>query len=345
VLIRNVSKHLIGAKDMKRSNTNKANIISRRQFCRSAIATAAIPLVQLLASSPPPKPKVKFYKNLSPGHIGLRANQQQSLEYAAKYGFDSIAPNSNEFKEASNSQISDWLSQMKQKGIRYGTAGLPVDFRKDEQRFKQGLIQLPRQATILNRLGVTRMATWIMPGDEKLTYLQNFNQHKTRLRKVAEILNDYNIRLGLEFVGPRTSRARFRFPFASTQYEMLELTQAIGTNNTGLLLDSWHWYTSHGTTEELIQLTNKHIVHVHVNDAPKGIDIDNQQDNKRRLPATTGVIDLKGFVNALVKIGYDGPIECEPFDSKLRAMPDPEKLKLTIDSLNRLWALIGESKQ
>lgn len=122
---------------------------------------------------------------------------------------------------------------------------------------------------------------------------------------------------------------------------MLELAEATGRDNAGLLLDSRHWYTSHGTIEELLQPTNKQIVHVHVNDAPEGIDIDKQQDNKRRLPVTTGVIDLKGFVNTLAKIGYDGPVECEPFDNKLRAMPDPEKLKQTIDSLNRLWALIG----
>ncbi len=327
---------------MKRPDKNKSTTISRRHFCQSAIASAAaIPAAQLFATPPAPKPAVKFYKNLSGGHIGLRANQQQALDYADKYGFDSIAPNPNEFKDASNSEIRDWLGQMKQKGIRYGAAGLPVDFRKDEERFRQGLAQFPRQAAILKKLGVTRMATWILPGDNKLTYLQNFNLHKTRLRQVAEILKDNNIRLGLEFVGPRTLRARFRFPFACTQHGMLELAEATGKDNVGLLMDSWHWYTSHGTTEELLQLTNKQIVLVHVNDAPRDIDIDKQQDNNRRLPVTTGVIDLKGFVNALVKIGYDGPVECEPFDNKLRAMSDPAKLKQTIDSLNRLWELIG----
>ncbi len=96
----------------------------------------------------------------------------------------------------------------------------------------------------------------------------------------------------------------------------------------------------HGTVEELLTLTNKDIVHVHVNDAPEGIEVDAQRDNQRRLPTTTGVIDLKGFMNALKKINYDGPVECEPFDNKLRQMPDPKKLKTTIDSLNRLWTLI-----
>ena len=55
---------------------------------------------------------------------------------------------------------------------------------------------------------------------------------------------------------------------------------------------------------------------------------------------TTGVIDMKGFVNALVKIGYDGPVECEPFDQELRQMEDAAALQKTVDALGRMWDLI-----
>jgi sugar phosphate isomerase/epimerase len=120
----------------------------------------------------------------------------------------------------------------------------------------------------------------------------------------------------------------------------MELAEAIGTGNVGLLLDSWHWYTSHGTLEELLQLSSKDIVHVHVNDAPAGIDVDKQMDNRRQLPVTSGVIDMKRFVNALVTIGYDGPVECEPFDQELREMDDGPAMRKTKNALDRVWALI-----
>jgi sugar phosphate isomerase/epimerase len=319
----------------------QSKLISRRMFCRTAIATAAAlhlgnPLAQAAQSSS----RIKFYKNLSGGHIGLRANQRQALDYAIKFGFEGIAPNPGEFENKSASEIRDWVALMKEKSIRYGAAGLSVDFRRDEDRFRSDLAKLPRQADILRQMGVTRVATWITPGDGELTYLQNFERHKRRFREVANVLNDNGIRLGLEFVGPRTSRARNRFPFLCTQFGAMELVEAIGTPNVGLLMDSWHWYTSHGTVDELLQLSNKNIVHVHVNDAPPDVAIDEQRDNRRRLPTTTGVIDLKGFVNALVKIGYDGPVECEPFDQELRKMPDEAKLAKTIESLNHLWNLI-----
>ena len=325
---------------MNESKIKQSKAISRRTFCRSAITAAVALHYSKTSAKASQNNKVKFYKNMGHGHIGVKANQQQALEYALKYGFDSITPSLGEFQNKSTSEIHDWLELMKEKGIRYGAAGLPVEFRRDVNRFKTDMVRLPKQAGVLRQLGVKRIATWITPGHRELTYLQNFKQLKNRFREVANVLKDNDIRLGLEFVGPRTSRARSRFPFICTHIGMMELVEAIGTGNVGLLLDSWHWYTAHGTVEELLQLSNNDIVHVHVNDAPSGIDIDKQMDNRRALPVTTGVIDMKGFINALVKIGYDGPVEAEPFDQELRNMENDAALQKTIASLNRIWNLI-----
>jgi len=321
--------------------TTQYEQISRRAFCKSAVVAAAgLHFAGRLAVASRTSSKIKFYKNLGNGHIGVRANQHQALDYAVKYCFEGITPSLGEFENKSPSEIAEWAAMMKDKGIRYGSAGLPVEFRRDQERFRNDMAQFPKKAAVLKQMGVSRVATWILPGSNELTYVQNFEMHKTRFQEVAKVLGDNDIRLGLEFVGPRTSRAGNRFPFACTQIDMMELVHAIGLPNVGLLLDSWHWYTSHGTIEEMLQLTNRDIVHVHVNDAPAGIPVDEQVDNRRALPVTTGVIDMKGFANALVKIGYDGPVECEPFDQELRKMDADAALQKTIDALNRMWALI-----
>lgn len=326
---------------MVQQKRNQFRTISRRRFCQSAVVVAAaLNFTKVFTEASEIKNKVKFYKNMGQGHIGVNVNQQQALDFAVKYGFEGITPNVREFENKSAKEISEWIGMMKEKGIRYGSCDLSLDFRGDEERFQKSFTQLPMQARILKQMGVTRMATWITPGSNNLTYLQNFELHKRRLTEVAKVLKDNNIRLGLEFVGPKTSRARNRFPFICTQMDMMELVRAIDTGNVGLLMDSWHWYTSQGTVEELLQLTNSDIVHVHVNDAPSGVPIDQHVDNQRGLPVTTGVIDMKGFINALVKIGYDGPVECEPFDQELRNMKNDEALQKTIDALNRIWKLI-----
>jgi sugar phosphate isomerase/epimerase len=325
---------------MAHETTRQAETISRRTFCRTALAALAVPHVTPSARAEEAKKNVKFFRNLAPGHIGVKANQQQALEYAVQYGFGGIAPSEGEFANKSAGEIDQWLATMKEKGIQYGAAGLPVEFRRDEAQFQKDLAQLPTRAKLMRQLGVTRVATWVLPGSNELTYLQHFKLLETRFRATAQVLKDNNIRLGLEFVGPHTSRERFRFPFASTQIDMMELVGAIGTGNVGLLLDSWHWYTSHGTVDELLRLSNQDIVHVHVNDAPAGIAVDQQIDSRRQLPVTSGVIDLKGFINALVKIGYDGPVEVEPFDQELRKKDQAAILQATSDSLKRLWGLI-----
>lgn len=306
--------------------------ISRRAFLGSAAAAA------LAASAPA---GVRFYKTLGPGSLGVKADSRRSLELAVRYGFEGIEPRPGDFENASDAGIGEWLEEMKSKGVRYGAAGLPADFRGDDDRFRKDLEQLPRRAALLRRLGVTRAATWITPGHPELPFAENFERHRKRLGECARVLKDHGLRLGLEFVGPKTSRARARHPFIHDQKGMMELAAAIGTGNVGLLLDSWHWYTSHGTVEGLRKLRNEDVVHVHVNDAPPGIPVDEQVDNRRRLPTATGVIDLKGFINALAGIGYDGPVECEPFDADLRAQGEAAILEQTRDALGRLWGLVG----
>ena len=70
------------------------------------------------------------------------------------------------------------------------------------------------------------------------------------------------------------------------------------------ILDSWHWYTAHETVDDLRTRKNRDVVACDLNDAPVGIPVDQQIDSRRELPATTGVINLKGFLGVLADIGY-----------------------------------------
>jgi sugar phosphate isomerase/epimerase len=311
---------------------------TRRGFIQTtALASAALAIP---ASASQKGAKTKMFKNLGGGHIGLKANQKEAIALAAKYGFGGVTPSIGELAKMSSAQRKEAVAMLKEKGLRWGANKLSVNFRGDEALFKQDLAKYADEAKIMNEVGITRVATWIISGSNELTYLQHFKLFQSRLRECAKILKDQDIRLGLEFVGPRSTRKRFKFPFICTQLGMLELCEAIDTGNTGLLLDCWHWYTSHGTPDELAQLTKDQIVLVHINDAPKGIDIDQQIDSKRQLPCTSGVIDMKTFINNLQKIGYDGPVECEPFDNALRKMDTEPKLKKTSAAISRAFDLI-----
>ena len=61
----------------------------------------------------------------------------------------------------------------------------------------------------------------------------------------------------------------------------------------------------------------------------------------RELPCATGVIDLKAFLGALVKIGYDGPVRAEPFKAELRRLPPEEAVDRTAKAMKRAMQLVG----
>ncbi|MEM9261583.1 MAG: TIM barrel protein, partial [Bacteroidota bacterium] len=128
------------------------------------------------------------------------------------------------------------------------------------------------------------------------------------------------IKLGLEYLGTTALRHAGRFAFLSSGRELKELIALIGEPNVGVILDSYHWYTARETEQDLMLWSNEEIVAVDLNDANSQLTLDQQTDVARELPGATGVIDLDTFLNAIVKIGYDGPVRAEPFSRTLNMM-------------------------
>ena len=281
----------------------------------------------------------RFFMDLSCGRIGVKATFLESIDLAVRHGFEGVDPDAKYFGQLSDLQLGDVLAQMKDKGLRFGPASLPVDFRKDDTTFHEGLKALPGTCKALQRAAVWRVSTYVLSFDRNLSYLQNFRSHAYRLRACAQILKDHDQKLGLEYLGPMTLWRRERHAFVHSLSEMKELIAAIGTGNVGLQLDSWHWFTADETDADLLTLRNEDIVTVDLNDAPQGIPLDKQIDSARELPAATGVIPIKAFLDALRKIGYDGPIHAEPFNAALRALPREEACAATAAAMKKAFAL------
>lgn len=283
-----------------------------------------------------------MFINLSPGTIGVKANLTEALAFARKHGFGGIDFSINEVADLVEQQGAEAVrNRFAQAGIQPGTWGYPVDFRNTEEAWEEGMSALPRLAKAAQTLGFDRCSTWIMPCSDERTFEENFDFHADRLRPGAQILADHGIRLGLEWVGPKTLRDTRKYPFIHTMQGMLELCEAIGTGNMGLLVDAYHVYTSHATNEDVRGLTAAQVVNVHVNDAPAGLAIDEQLDGVRDLPGATGVLDLNGFLHALRDIGYDGPVTAEPFSQRLRELPADQAVAETAAAMKAMWQKAG----
>ncbi len=284
--------------------------------------------------------KRQFTMDLRCGAIGVRADLPEAIRLAHEHGFESVEPSAPALAKLSDGESAELVADLEAKGLVWGAAGLPVNFRGDEARFRDDLKRLPQLAAALRRAGVTRVGTWLSPAHNELTYLANFHQHARRLREVAGILGDAGQRFGLEYVGPKTSWTKGRHSFVHTMAETKELLAEIGCDNVGFVLDSWHWYTARETPADLLTLTNRDVVACDLNDAPAGVPVDEQMDLRRELPAATGVIDLEAFLGALVEIGYDGPVRAEPFNRELNALDNEEAVAATAAAMKKAFALI-----
>lgn len=283
----------------------------------------------------------KFSLCLNPGNIGVKADQKQLLQMAIKYGYESMIAMPDQLAEFSEDEMKKFNKERIKNGIAWGSGVIPVQFRKDKVTFQKGLDDLPKYAKALQAAGVTRMNTWIMPTHPTLAYTANMKQHADRLRMCAKILSEYDIRLGLEYVGPKTLMSRSRYPFIRTMGECLELIANIGEPNVGLVLDSFHWYCAEDSAEDILNLTPKDIVTVDINDARADLTRDLQIDGTRELPTVTGVIDLKAFLEALVAIGYDGPVRTEPFNQPIRDMEAEKALNYNMSTLKKALELLN----
>lgn len=314
----------------------------RREFIISgagavAIAAASFSNTAALAATVPQR---KMTIDLICGRLGVKANQEQAINFAAQHGFESVGPNARDLAKLSSTQLQELKGRLKEKGLVFSAAGMPVDFRGGEEKFKAGLETLPAEAAALQKAGVTRVGTWLKPFSDELTYLQNFRQHGIRLREVGKILADHGLRFGLEYVGPKTLWASKKYSFVHSMAETKDLLTEINVPTVGFVLDSWHWYTAHENEEDLLSLSNEQIVAVDLNDAPKGLEIDSQIDNQRELPATTGVIDVAAFLQSLNQLGYDGPVRAEPFNAALRKLPAQEAVAKTAAAMKKAFAMI-----
>lgn len=281
-----------------------------------------------------------MYMTLNAPAIGIKEKSlSEIIDLARGAGFAGVDFNIAEAKSFADTNSVAALKDLFG-DIRPAQWGLPVIGEQTE--WDIDLKALEAGAKLSREIGCTRVATWVPSWSDTRDLDENIDFHITRMRPVAQVLGDQGCALGLEFLGPKTLLDGHKYTFIRTMDAMLDMCREIG--NAGLLLDAWHLYTSGGTTAELSALKLADVVHVHINDAPLGVSIDDQIDSVRCLPMETGVIDLVGFMKELVALGYDGPVVTEPFNAPLNdlASRDPLAAASSVSAeMKKLWQASG----
>ncbi len=282
-----------------------------------------------------------MFKNLSPRAIGIRdLPLEGTVALAAAHGFAGIDLDIREAAALARARGLDHVRRLfADAGVRPGQWGLPVAWR-DDARWRADLAELPELAALGVALGCARTSTFMPSGSDERPYAENFAWHVERFRPIAETLREQGCRLGIEFLGPQTLRARFRHEFIHTLDALLELRDAIGAGNVGVLLDAWHLYTagaprpmSRGWTRATWSWSTS-------TTPPAGIPRDAQIDSVRELPLATRGDRSARLHGRAARAGLRRPVTVEPFNQALNevARDDPDQAaRLVSQSLDRLW--------
>lgn len=266
--------------------------------------------------------------------IGGKLSWHQFAELASKTGFKGVDVNLEAAMRDGVKETQQLLADLK---LHPAFVSLPVEFRKDDAAFRETMPKLEDAAPFSAAIGCPRMMTYIMassdtPKDElRRTY-------KARFTQIADVLARSHCRLGLEFLGPQYFRTQRPYEFIWRMNEMLDLAKECGSN-VGLTLDAWHWYHAGGTVQDILAAGKERIVVVHFDDAAKQRPED-VRDNERLLPGE-GVIDLKAFLGALQKIGYQDGLSIEVFGRGLKQMPPEQSARMCLEAGRKVLASAG----
>jgi sugar phosphate isomerase/epimerase len=285
-----------------------------------------------------------MFINLGPPEIGIRCSLEECIRLAQKTGFQGLDVDIYEARRL--------IEQRGEKSIRnlFVDSGIQIGgwiwfddfgFETDNETFGRYLKELPSLARTAELIGASRVLSWMLPYSDELNYEQNFELHVNRICEAAKILLEHGQKLAIEYIGPMTFRLGHTYPFIHDLSGAIELIETSGYQNVGLIMDSWHWYTSNATVEDIQKLSGDLAVYVHLSDAPANISVDQQVDNIRCLPGSTRVIDNVAFLKALDEIGYNGPITAEPFSEDINALPNEEAAQATATALNNLMKQAG----
>ncbi len=286
-----------------------------------------------------------MFNALHPGTIGIKGlDLRGSIDLAKAAGFEGVFFDIVEAKAVADAHGIDYLQAMfTDAGVRPALWSPGVQWQDDAVRDQQ--IEAMRPLAELGAaLGVTRVTTGIMPGNNDRPYDERYDYLQARLRPLAQALNDAGVQIGIEFISPKTLRDTFTYEFIYTMKDMLAFAKDVGTGNVGLLFDIWHHYCGHGTVEDMAILQPGDVMLVHTNDAPAGIPIDEQQDLSRTLPMETGVIPAPEMLRMLDGLGYDGAVIAEPFSARINELAARDPLAAATETCaaqERLFAATG----
>ncbi|MFI9617104.1 sugar phosphate isomerase/epimerase family protein [Streptomyces sp. NPDC052023] len=270
---------------------------------------------------------------------------EQFLALAAGAGFPTVEVSIQQAQSHGTGPLRDLLQEM---GVSVAAASgilpagpvLPAPLLVDPDTYRACLHGLDSRLEAMAELGCT-VATTVLNPRSPLDTTTARTVARERITELATAAASYGGRLAVEAVSIRTGlppELDGPHPVVDSLPQLAELLDDTGAENTGVLVDSFHWKAAGADPGHITALGPDRITHVQIADTPAHRTVGELTDAQRLLPGD-GALDWPAFADALARAGYDGPVSVELFNPSLRALPAGEIARLSHHAATRCWTL------
>ncbi len=241
----------------------------------------------------------------------MKTPMEAFLESCAAAGFTGVELRRDEtfeyLKTHSVSELKQCLDKLHLKVVSWNA--IELFSLCSEKDFKDMLDYSERLMKIGNQVGCDMIiAVPSFLTDSRFPADQTIPKTVERFQALRELGSKFKFRLGFEPLGPPTNSVRK----VDAALQILEQAEADGLPKSGLVLDTFHYFTGEHSASDLDSVPKDRLWLVHFNDCVKK-PLDKLQDADRVWPGS-GFFDLNGFVSGMKKVGYDGYVSLELFN-------------------------------
>lgn len=304
---------------------------TRRQALKTLALAPFVAAVPSLAeaSIPEEQRKTQFKFSLNTSTVrGQQLSLPELIELTARTGYDGLEPWMMEIE----GYMKDGKSLLSLKklasdaGIQLVNAiGFPNWMAQDEEKSKVGFAQMEKEMGILSDLGCTRVAAPAIGATAPLDLMQAGQRYK----KLLELGRKMGVMPQLEFWGA--------FPAFHHLGQAMAVAAAADDKDAKILADVYHLFRGGSGFESLQLLDGQAIAIFHLNDFPKDIPREAQQDKDRVFPGD-GDAPMEALAEVLSAKGGEVVLSLELFNPSYYAMEADFVLKTGLEKMKQFFS-------
>jgi sugar phosphate isomerase/epimerase len=288
-----------------------------------------------------------MYKNLAPKALGIKCRQSELIELSLTHKFGGFDLDLQNFQEQVEAKGLDNAARfLKSAKVKLNGGELPIHLSVVDKRFESEMALAKPLLETAQALEVETIGATIEACSNERPYHENFEFHRQRMQRFAEIIKPYGLRVALSFLAPAKHRELYPQPFISKPDELITLLKLIGDESVGMVADLWHWTVAESSYELLSTVEASQIFEVRLADIPTGVEPATATDEQREMPrigeeAEAPIVPCVETLRRLSELGYTGPVSIVPFAKETISHRREQAVLAAVECYEKLLAAAG----